>query len=255
MNGSEQKIFTAEEIHSALILCAVEYMKQWKVGMIDEKELKRNQMLKDLGFTSSKSLKESNKAIAPSNRRMAFDWYSERFPNCIFLKVEDFVSILQKYNLVCGILGAYKGEIPYKNLEEIADTKRLLGMYKNDNPYSNKYTDENTIEQADEFYNAFYKRKFLYSDLEWMGSESITREEYDDLSDKNERYPFYGNLKQFGNTELFIAAPAQDINSRISDFHIKSEDPFVFQLFPFGVVIFSKWGNEADDPILEERKL
>lgn len=41
-----------------------------------------------------------------------------------------------------------------------------------------------------------------------------------------------------------------DLNSEIM-----SLDPIVFQLFPYGVVIFSKWGDEANDPILEEKKL
>ena len=59
--------YTAEEIHTALVLCAVEYMKKWKAEDVDEKELERNRMLKELGFTSSKSLLESNEKIINCN--------------------------------------------------------------------------------------------------------------------------------------------------------------------------------------------
>lgn len=252
-----QVVYSATEIHMAFTLMALAYMKEWKSDVINEKEMKRNQMLKELGFTSSKSFQDSEEAIAPSVKRKVFNWYSERFPNCLFLKVKDFVALLQIYNLVCGELEAYKGEIPDENLEEIITVKETLEKCKNENTYSNKYTDENTIEIA-EWWGGCRPRscKYLYSEGEWGLWNRLTEDEYDNLIDKNGRYPFYGNdLKQFDNTELFIAAPAQDMEGRISDFHIKSEDPFVFQLFPYGVVIYSKWGDEANDPMLEENKL
>ena len=247
MTETNQKIFTAAEIHTALVLYAVEYMKQWRSDIIDEKELKRNEMLKELGFTSSKSFQESNKAISPSVRRKTFDWYLEKFPGYIFLKVYDFVTLLQKYNLVCGRFDEYEGDIPYEKLEEIADVKRLLEMYKDDNPYSNKYTNENTIG---------YMPGRMYRDEGWVSDRVPIEEIRRDSYDKTSRYPFYNpNLKELDNRELFIAAPAQDMKGRKLNYHIESKDPFVFQLFPYGVVIFSKWGDEANDPMLEERKL
>lgn len=248
-----QIVYSAAEVQTVFMLMALSYMKVWSNYAVDEREMKRNRMLKELGFTSSKSLQDSEEAIIPSLRKKVFDWYSERFPGCIFLKVEDFVNLLHKYNIVCGKLEAYKGEIPYENLEEIITVKETLKKYENENPYSNKYTDENTISRAEIWYG-YKSNKFLYSKGEWEGGHDLTEDEYDNMIDKMKRYPFYGdNLLELPNTELLIAAPAQDMESKISDFHTKSEDPFVFQLFPYGIVIFSKWGEEAEDGIFMKK--
>lgn len=248
-----QIVYSATEVQTAFMLMALAYMKVWRTYAVNEREMERNRMLKELGFTSSKSLQDSEEAIAPSLRKKVFDWYSERFPGCIFLKVEDFVNLLHKYNLVCGKLEAYKGEIPYENLEKIITVKETLKKYENENPYSNKYTDENTISRV-EIWGGYKTNKFLYSKGEWEGGHDITKDEYDNMIDNMKRYPFYGsNLLEIPDTELLIAAPAQDMKSQISDFHTKSEDPFVFQLFPYGIVIFSMWGEEAEDGIFMKK--
>lgn len=59
----------------------------------------------------------------------------------------------------------------------------------------------------------------------------------------------YGNW--ISGNELFIAAPKKCFNE-----HFKVEkapvDPIVFQRCPYGVVIHSIWGEEADDKTLQE---
>lgn len=145
MAETNKKIYTAEEIHTALVLCAVEYMKQWRSDIVDEKELKRNEMLKELGFTSSKSFSQSEEAVKASRKRMAFNWYYKNFTNCIFVRMEDFTDLLVKYNLTCGRLSSYTGEIPYENLVEIKQVSDKLKEIGEENQYSNKINDCNTI--------------------------------------------------------------------------------------------------------------
>lgn len=57
--------------------------------------------------------------------------------------------------------------------------------------------------------------------------------------------------------ELLIAAPAQEMKQVYTESveHIRSEDPFVFQFTPYGVVIFSKWGEEAEDEALSNEPI
>lgn len=138
MTETNKKIYTAEEIHTALVLCAVEYMKQWRSDIVDEKELKRNEMLKELGFTSSKSFSQSEEAVKASRKRMVFNWYYKNFTNCIFVRMEDFTDLLVKYNLTCGRLSSYTGEIPYENLVEIKQVSDKLKEIGEENQYSNK---------------------------------------------------------------------------------------------------------------------
>ena len=248
--------YTAEEIHTALVLCAVEYMKKWKAEDVDEKELERNRMLKELGFTSSKSLLESNEKIKPSKRRKVFEWYETNFPGCIFLETESFADILMKYNLTCGRLSSYTGEIPYENLVEIKAVHDKLKEMHGENTYSNIMNKSNTIQQPHILREVYidgekHKRcRRIYSYEE----KEISEKEYEYLEERYNRFPFIRFKDKARPDELFIAAPRQDMQSDLNS-EIVSKDPFVFQLFPYGVVIYSKWGEEADDPILKEKRL
>lgn len=281
MAETNKKICTAEEIHTALVLCAVEYMKQWRSDIVDEKELKRNEMLKELGFTSSKSFLQSEEAVKASRKRMVFNWYYKNFTNCIFVRMEDFTDLLVKYNLTCGRLSSYTGEIPYENLVEIKQVSDKLKEIGEENQYSNKINDCNTIgflEKKTLFHcvldgydygildlyacgefsriAAFGGKEFKKEKVQYeyfYNERKISAEEYNVIEDKRERFPF-NNRTKIAPDELFIAAPVQEMKSDLNS-EIMSLDPVVFQLFPYGVVIFSKWGDEANDPILEEKKL
>ena len=268
--------YTAEETHTALVLCALEYMKKWKVEDVDEKELERNKMLKELGFTSSKSLSESNEKVKPTERRKVFEWYETNFPGCIFLESESFADILIKYNLTCGRLSSYTGEIPYDNLVEIKEVHDKLKKIHKENIYSNIITESNTIQPAytEYMYEVYIDGKpRLVSGMiaaimekthkvEYKGSRrvysyrgnDISEEEYEYHQERYKRFPFIKYKDDTNPDELFIAAPLQDMQSDLNS-EIVSKDPFVFQLFPYGVVIYSKWGDEANDPMLEENRL
>lgn len=263
--------YTAEEIHTALILCAVEYMKKWKAEDVDEKELERNRMLKELGFTSSKSLSESNEKVKPTERRKVFEWYETNFPGCIFLETESFADILMKYNLTCGRLSSYTGEVPYENLVEIKKVHDKLKEMHGENIYSNRMTESNTIQKAYEGrvdaiingeaccivkYNAVLRRRLSSGKFKTIGDvyvykeDEVSKQEYEYLNERYKRFPFIEYKDGTNPDELFIAAPRQDMQSDLNS-EIVSKDPFVFQLFPYGVVIYSKWGEEADDPMLK----
>lgn len=277
MNDKKQfKItYTAEEIHTALVLCALEYMKKWKVD-VDEKELERNNMLKELGFTSSKSLSESNEKVKPTKMRKVFEWYETNFPGCIFLESESFVDILIKYNLTCGRLSSYTGEVPYENLVEIKEVHDKLKKVHRENIYSNIITESNTIQRP---YKEYKNEAYIDGKLRYVsgiaaalmernhkvehkgyklfysyGGNDISKEEYEYLEERYKRFPFIEYENDTNPDELFIAAPLQDMQSDLNS-EIVSKDPFVFQLFPYGVVIYSKWGDEANDPILKEKRL
>lgn len=249
---NEEIVYRAGEIHTAFIMSALAYMKEWKGAKVDENERIRNERLKRLGFTSSLSLKESNEKMEGSFRIKCFEWFTENFPGCIFLPTNDFIRLLRKYNLACGPLDFYKGNIPDENLEEILHTVETLERLKENNPYSNK-KDENAFHRR-------ISRIIFNSDSYFFHSSPRVKEE--EIKD-NLCFPFEGfvqlkyrtnvleNYVEISSTDLFIAAPAQDMNQivEISYRNIRSEDPFVFQLTPYGVVIFSKWGEEAEDEV------
>lgn len=55
-----------------------------------------------------------------------------------------------------------------------------------------------------------------------------------------------------GNSGMFICAPRKDMRNaekRIT-FRAAPKDPFICSLVPYGVVIYSRWGKEAQDATL-----
>ena len=267
-------VYTAAQLQAEISLLAVEFMKEWKACRVDETEIHRNKLLKSLGFTSSKSFKESGEKIKSTLKGKVFEWYRKISPSCVFLKTDDFVYLLQKYNLVCGRFGSYTGEIPYEKLVEINEVSEKLKRIGDRNQYSNKINNGNCIFgrlEKESLYHVFndshdfgiidfyeygqiyhvfdgeLKREY-HSEKYSFNGKQVSEEEYYRISDRIRRFGFDYNTNM-NPCELFIAAPAQEMGSTIAD-EIYTKDPLVFQLFPYGVVIYSKWGNEGEDPIL-----
>ena len=263
---NETKHYTAEEIHIAMTLQAVEYMKQFMYGATDPKAEELARKLKSVGLTNSKT-------FAEAHRSACFSFFRRNFPGCIFLPEETFTSLLQKYNLKCGTLDHYIGEIPSVNVDEIAEAQDVLNRINEENVFSNTLEGDVKIEiikrltviTREEYfadrYGGFFRevnknktvRDFLsdrHGLIETMPFLHI-RHQFDGFLDiKTESRPLERN-------ELLIAAPAQEMKQVYTESveHIRSEDPFVFQFTPYGVVIFSKWGEEAEDEVLSNEPI
>lgn len=275
--NSQVTTYTAAQVHATIAILAVEYMKEWKLNLADEEVIRRKALMEELGFTSSSSYSQLEPKVEMANKRKCFDWYSENFPGCIFLKTSDFMDLLMKYNLTCGRFSNYTGTVPYENLMEIKnvrdtllqlpEAKRYCNVINKDNILHKLYV-ETTMDlyrngrllQRDVlFHSALYchinrmngykleERNHRYT--YYHNDKKITKEQYDYLIEIYNRFPFDKiNMKY---DDLFIAAPPQEMKSDLLS-EIQAKDPIVFQLFPYGVVIYSKWGEEANDPIFNE---
>lgn len=263
---NETKHYTAEEIHMAMTLQAVEYMKQYMHGATDPKVEELARKLKVVGLTNSKTFVEAH-------RSACFSFFRRNFPGCIFLPEETFTSLLRKYNLKCGTLDHYIGEIPSINVYEIAEVQDTLNRIAGDNVFSNtleggikvEIIEHISVRAKNDFFSNFYgdtnpseKNKDTHASA-ILGDNGLI-----------ETMPFLHIRREFGaffdvNTEsrplerneLLIAAPAQEMKQVYTESveQIRSEDPFVFQFTPYGVVIFSKWGEEAQDEALSNEPI
>lgn len=126
------------------------------------------------------------------------------------------INLNVKYGLVSGPLSYYKGDIPEDNLDEILATKTTLDSLT-DNKYSNRD-------------NA------LITNVKVNVRRISTPNPYS-------RYNFYRE------------EPVSD-GLTFLQYHKKEllAYPFVFQVTPIGVVIYSKWGEEASDAIFDNVK-
>lgn len=263
---NETKHYTAEEIHMAMTLQAVEYMKQYMHSATDPKVEERARKLKAVGLTNSKT-------FAETHRSACFSFFRRNFPGCIFLPEETFTRLLQKYNLKCGTLDHYIGEIPSVNVEEIAEVQDKLNSIGKENVFSNTLEGDAKVEiikhltvmvriEEEDLTWGVYKRDVnkgkkahrLLGDYQGL-IETMpflhVRNKFDGQADvKTKSRPLERN-------ELLIAAPAQEMKQVYTESieHVRSEDPFVFQFTPYGIVIFSKWGEEAEDEALSNENI
>lgn len=267
--------FSAMEVQQAYILASLNWLQQTKSLNPNHEVVEKAKKLRQLGFTNSRVINEAAKSEAEIERLKCYSFFQQNFPGCIILDEQEFVKLNLKYGLVCGRLGAYKGDVPNENLDEILATKRTLTKLLKDNPYSNKCTDGDKVRLINKVTAKTEMRTLgnypYFSSFEEPHPKGVdfTLLKKTDIN----AYPFKHHVSKMRNAdyvniggydcesyELFIAAPADDMSEAIA-FTVPERrvipmnlDPFVFQVTPVGVVIYSKWGVEAEDDIFETIK-
>lgn len=79
-----------------------------------------------------------------------------------------------------------------------------------------------------------------------------------DLANNGVKLESVNNLGVEG-VDMFICAPANEMNNsknkvKFSVFTPRTDDPFICSLTPYGVVIHSMWGREAEDETIKKYK-
>lgn len=128
-------MYSAAEVHADISLYAAEFKKEWEsFSEEDEKAILARRRLLTMGFSSSSSIHSLDAHIYGVLDKRIFDWYQERFPNSTFLKVDDFTTLLQKYNLVCNRHTCYRGEVSENTMDELEHLKGIflipIGCYR-----------------------------------------------------------------------------------------------------------------------------
>ena len=249
----------------------------------DENGLDTFKLITDLGFVNSSVVKKRNEIISRNKNfnqsvqqackslefiKSISEYFGE---GTILVKRDDFVHIIRKYGLAAGNFEDYTGIVPAKNLLEIDEAMKkvqnlmdgnnskfaiLKDAYKymtvriNDIMYDSD--DDKISRPVRRYLNSFplVLCSSYYSD----SSEVIAINEYlSDYIPERELKKVYrykrNRLDHFG---MFITAPREEMMnaSRGLRFIQKPKDPFICSLVPYGVVIYSRWGKEAEDESL-----
>jgi hypothetical protein len=221
---------TIQEIHNSFETSIdLDYLKLLDKPIIDKELIQKVEKLKSLGFTNSiecKQLEEQLKLIENideennyrATTKEAFEYYSTKYPNNVFMTVENVKSLVKKYDLELSTPEKYIGDIPDKNLNEILNFKLddCEVVYKHDKYYSHQ--------------------KLL--DLKYK----IKQEEYGFST-----YNQYTGLNRFIRQDIEIIATKNLFNKNIPSKFV--DDPIVLQKCWFKdyvyYLIISKWGNES----------
>ena len=174
----------------------------------------------------------------------------------ILVSKDSFYKLCHKYKLSVGYLKEFTGVIPDANLKEFSDIKYKMDRYGG---YTKLRTNPHTIE---------IKRIYNLSD---KSDSSISK--YFDYSFNIISYPAYlyrmSDIDEFKDKEwadkvsldvyyvptttMFIACPKSNLQEKkVIVSH--PVDPIIFQYCPFGVLIYTMWGKEAEDKVFEEYK-
>lgn len=206
---------------------------------------------------------------------------SEFSNNTFLISLEQFNAIVEKYDLSLRLLEQYTGVIPEENIHEVeiavnaaSKTNLSLNRWINQPPvskgstynnYSNGcafYIDRVRDGRFSDYNTSYYKIPILKhaSVIETKSSYMDDATDANDAHDNNEWFPQceHGVLikligKRLSKTDMLIAAPAKCFKENFKVEKIPV-DPIIYQICPFGIVIHSVWGEEADDEVLAKYK-
>lgn len=283
------KVYTAAEVHAEItakvVLLMEEMKKQVEAVSLPVEVQSELELLRVTGLTNSRNMKaladaESHVNRINGERQMTAErikliqlLHKHYGPDVMLMRLEDFMAVLDKYNLVCGTLSNYTGTIPRKNLEEIARAQKFCEEVKD------AYM---TIED----YGPFPTYR-CFSELS-LGDDSLSQEKKKDLGFIGERILRYRTIEEYTKEfkkavsydihrfpmvstsdyigvstfdyrlgsevhRMLIAAPAQEMNNapKLVE-RIRTEDPFVFSVAKQGVIIYSAWGDEGNDELVQK---
>ena len=262
-------------------LTALSKFNEKTVNSKDQNNIDSFKLANDLGFVNSSVITKRNEIISRNQNfndairqaalSLAFikemaNYFGE---GTILIKRDDFVYLIQKYGLVCGTFSDYLGIVPDKNLLEISEAKRKIDSMS---------SSRKVLYEA---YKCGGTPGIITQVTKWSSSKNLKKETYKYLNDfpiilARETYNDYSisrtainylssyipkdeiekinelKIHIIGNSGMFICAPRKDMKNarRKITFRAAPKDPFICSLVPYGVVIYSRWGKEAQDATL-----
>lgn len=178
----------------------------------------------------------------------------------ILVNTNTFYELCRKYKLLIGLLQDFTGVIPAQNLNELMDISNKLRT--NDNAsrlhinyqivrvnnisnYSSKKSDSYIKERLEYYFNILQVHTHRFYDINLSHVENFTEEKW--------ARRVFVDVDYATPDDFFIACPKSNLQERpviVS----KPVDPIIFQYCPYGVLIYTMWGDEAEDKVFEEYK-
>lgn len=175
--------------------------------------------------------------------------------NSYLISFEQFEQLCQKYNLVYNLLENYTGVIPEENIIQLENISDKISKIPNINENLYLVNEVSIDDDGKDFANWIKDKRILYL-------PSLVRLRFGNQvwnSDISMDYPDcpivrfdafnFVKVSKLTNTTFLIAAPETHFED---NFKITiNKDPIVFQICPYGCLIHSVWGEEANDVVLE----
>ena len=177
----------------------------------------------------------------------------------ILVNTSTFYELCRKYKLFIGLLQDFTGVIPAQNLNELMNISNKLRT--NDNAFKLRINYQivqvNKISNYSERSDSYIKERLEYYfnilQMATYGMSDVSL--YNDKNFKKEKWAehVYVDIDLVASDDFFIACPKSNLQER-PVITSKPIDPIIFQYCPFGVLIYTMWGDEAEDKVFEEYK-
>lgn len=269
-NKENQKSLTMDKELSKLAIDLVEVSEGTALASLKSDDLTEEYVkLYELGLGNSanaKFLKDRIRDIDAYNRNiikarelLAYIKTMNEFlgDSVILVSKNSFYKLCHKYKLSVGPLEQFTGVIPDANLKEFSDIKYKMDHYAG---YERLNTNHHTVEIT-RIYNSSDKSDssiskyfdYSFNIISYPSYYLYRMSDIKEFKDEKwaERVSF--DVRYVNRDEMFIACPKSNLQEKVV---IVSHpvDPIIFQYCPFGVLIYTMWGNEAEDKIFEEYK-
>ena len=269
-NKENQKSLTMDKELSKLAIDLVEVSEGTALASLKSDDLTEEYVkLYELGLGNSanaKFLKDRIRDIDAYNRNiikarelLAYIKTMNEFlgDSVILVSKNSFYKLCHKYKLSVGPLEQFTGVIPDANLKEFSDIKYKMDHYAG---YERLNTNHHTVEIT-RIYNSSDKSDssiskyfdYSFNIISYPSYYLYRMSDIKEFKDEKwaERVSF--DVRYVNRDEMFIACPKSNLQEKVV---IVSHpvDPIIFKYCPFGVLIYTMWGNEAEDKIFEEYK-
>lgn len=178
----------------------------------------------------------------------------------VLVSTKAFYELCRKYGLSIGLLRDFTGVIPTQNLNELMKISNKLRT--NSNSYklhlnnemvqvtkisncSGEKSDSYVEERLKYYFNILQVSTYSIMGIRLSRAENFTEEEW--------ARNVYVNVDYASPDDFFIACPKSNLQEKPVIFS-KPVDPIIFQYCPFGVLVYTMWGDEAEDKVFEEYK-
>jgi len=228
---------------------------------IFKEKIARAQRLKNIGFTNTETViqTEKEKQISDDAKKKAdlIVYYRTAYPFLKFLTLNEMDKICEKYDLVYAPVQNYKKDVPEKNLMDIENAQVL--NRKDLRPVTYSYDITGHFSYVPDAVIKFIRNLVTEKELS-------SEKEFRDLCPIKYSDPWLWTVGGFTKKRtyydgLFIAAPKShfDLDNltekkkgffRTEIFKQEPKDPIVFRHVAGGVQVLTKWGEEANDPML-----
>lgn len=176
----------------------------------------------------------------------------------ILVNTSTFYELCHKYGLFVSFLQDFTGVIPAQNLNELIDINNKLHTNNASelrinyqtvqvdkiSNYSEK-SDSYIKERLEYYFNILQIPKYTFGKVKLKDAKDFIKERW--------VHNVYIDVNYATSEDFFIACPKSYLKER-PIIASKPIDPIIFQYCPYGVLIYTMWGDEAEDKVFEEYK-